>query len=294
MYLVAGGNLAQGLRGVSASAAAMQTALADLVVWITGASGGIGRALAEAFAAEGSLLGLHAGGHLADLQAWVAGLKWRDRAHLGAADVRDPAALDEQARALVARFGRIDVCIVNAGIWPPDDVALDAQAPERVRDVVETNLLGAIWTARAFLARLAESGPRPDGRGASLIFVGSTAGRFGEAGHAEYAASKAALRGLVLSLKNEIARLDPHGRCNLVEPGWTLTPMVAEHVGARAHAADETAPIERALSTMPLRQLARPEDIAAAAVYLASPALARHVTGETITVAGGMEGRRLW
>jgi 3-oxoacyl-[acyl-carrier protein] reductase len=267
--------------------APLDSGLADLVVWITGASGGIGRALAEAFAAEGCRLALHAGSRRDELEQWLAGRRWRPRALCGACDVRDEGALDAETRRIVAHHGRIDVAVISAGIWPSEDAALHAQAPERIRAVVETNLLGAIWSARALLARLAETGPRDDGRGASLLFIGSTAGRFGEAGHAEYAASKAALRGLSLSLKNEIVRLDPGARCNLVEPGWTLGPMAGP-------ALERAAPVERALSTMPLRQLARAEDVAAAAVFLSSPLLARHLSGAVLTVAGGMEGRRLW
>ena len=74
---------------------------------------------------------------------------------------------------------------------------------------------------------------------------------------------------------------------NLVEPGWTVTPMAE----ATLEASDA---IDAVTRTMPLRRVASPADVAAAVLYLASPALARHVSGETITVAGGMEGRVLW
>ena len=74
--------------------------------------------------------------------------------------------------------------------------------------------------------------PGPDG--ASIVFTGSTAGRFGEAGHVAYAAAKSALRGLVATLKNEIVAIDPKGRVNGVEPGWTLTPAVASSITGSA------------------------------------------------------------
>jgi 3-oxoacyl-[acyl-carrier protein] reductase len=144
-----------------------------------------------------------------------------------------------------------------------------------------------MWTARAFLTALRRVGPRPDGHGASLIFIGSTAGRFGEAGHAEYAATKAALRGLMLSLKNEIVHVDPWARVNLVDPGWTVTPMAQAEL-------EKTGQIPQITRTMPLRRVASPEDVAGAVLFFASPALSRHVSGEAITVAGGMEGRVLW
>ncbi|HTE04882.1 MAG TPA: SDR family oxidoreductase, partial [Planctomycetota bacterium] len=139
----------------------------------------------------------------------------------------------------------------------------------------------------AFLAALARTGPRADGHGASLTFLGSTAGRFGEAGHAEYAAAKAGLRGAMLSLKNEIVHLDPFGRVNLVQPGWTVTHMARP-------ALQQPGVIGRVLSTMPLRQLGRARDVARAIVVLASPAASRHVSGEALTIAGGMEGRQQW
>ena len=115
----------------------------------------------------------------------------------------------------------------------------------------------------------------------------STAGQFGEAGHVAYSASKAALRGVVRSLKNEIVHVDPAARVNLVDPGWTRTPMAEG-------AMEDAAAVERALATTPLRRVAEPEDVASTCVFLASPTRARHLTGQIVGVHGGMEGRRLW
>ena len=254
----------------------MELALTDRVVFITGASGGIGLALRESFAAEGARLVAHSRRGVPESAAVLSTL----------GDVRDPASLDAAMRRAEERFGRVDVCVVNAGIWPEESLSIDEIPEARVREVMEVNLLGAIWTARAFFASIRRTGRRADGSGASLSFIGSTAGRFGEAGHAEYSATKAALLGLTLSLKNEIVALDPRGRVNLVEPGWTVTPMVAAKL-ARDGSAD------RVTRTMPLRQLAAPEDVARAVVFLSSPLAAQHVSGQTITVAGGMEGRVL-
>jgi 3-oxoacyl-[acyl-carrier protein] reductase len=254
----------------------MDLALADKVAFVTGASGGIGLTLMESFAAEGARIVAHS----------RRGVPESERVLSALGDVRDPASLDAAMRRAEERFGRVDVCVVNAGIWPAESLPVDELPEARVREVMEVNLLGAIWTARAFFASIRRTGPRADGHGASLTFIGSTAGRFGEAGHAEYSASKAALRGLTLSLKNEIVALDPRARVNLVEPGWTVTPMAAATL-ARDGSAD------RVTRTMPLRQLASPDDVARAVLFLSSPSAARHVSGETITVAGGMEGRVL-
>ncbi len=265
----------------------MDLKLDGKVALITGASGGIGRALALEFAAEGARIALHAHTRADEARAWLGQQEWRDRALVVEADVRSTTELEAAFNQVLEHWQRIDVCIANAGVWPPENAGLHEVPEERFRRVVETNFLGAAWTARSFLAALARTGPRDDGHGASLTFIGSTAGRFGERGHADYAASKSALYGLVRSLKHEIVDLDPYGRVNLVEPGWTVTHMARP-------ALDEPGAIRRVARTMPLKQLARAKDIARTAVWLASPTAARHVTGEILTVAGGMEGRVRW
>ncbi|MCA9684883.1 MAG: SDR family oxidoreductase [Myxococcales bacterium] len=265
----------------------MNTELAGLTVLITGASGGIGEAVAEAFADEGANLLLHANSRSDRVEDLVGLQGWGERALVGAGDLRSPEALDALIERGRERFGRIDVVVANAGIWPTPDVPLHALDPDRIREVLEVNLLGTLFTCRSFVAELAARGPRADGIGASICLIGSTAGRFGEADHIPYAVSKAGLHGLMRSLKNEIVSVDPWARVNMVEPGWTVTPM--------AEAALETpGVIQKVCATMPLRQLARPEDIARAVVFLSSPAMARHISGEVLTVAGGMEGRKLW
>ncbi len=109
-------------------------------------------------------------------------------------------------------------------------------------------------------------------------------GRFGEAGHADYAAAKSAIQvGLLLSLKNEVARIAPHARVNAVAPGWTESPMTRGLVDDEA--------VRRISRTMALRKVAQPEDVAAQVVALASDTISGHVTGQVVTVAGGMEGR---
>jgi len=264
----------------------MDLELKDKCVLITGAAGGIGRALAETFADEGARLALHAFGQFDQLQPWIRERGWNDRAVAIRADVRSADKIEAAVDEAVEALGRLDVAVVNAGVWPPEDLPLTEMSVERIRDTIDVNLLGAIWTARAFLRALARSGARSDGHGASLIFIGSTAGRFGEAGHVDYAVTKSALRGLLLTLKNEIVDLDPYGRVNLVEPGWTATPMAEASL-------DEPGTIERVLRTTPLRQIARAQDVARVVAMLASP-VCRHVTGEVLTVSGGMEGRVQW
>jgi 3-oxoacyl-[acyl-carrier protein] reductase len=120
----------------------------------------------------------------------------------------------------------------------------------------------------------------------SLVLVGSTAGRFGEAGHADYAAAKSAIQvGLLLSLKNEIVRVALNGRVNAVAPGWTYSPMTSGVLDQDV--------VDQVTRTMALRKVATADDIARAVVVLATDELSGHITGEVVTVAGGMEGRTI-
>ena len=247
----------------------METGLAGKRVLVTGASGGIGSACARAFAAEGAevVIHYHEGRERAEaLAAQLGG------ARLVGADLTQEDDVDR----LFDEAGPLDVCAAVAGAWPSEDVPVWELSLERWRATLDVNLTATFLTARGFLRQL-------DGDGA-LILVGSTAGVFGEAGHADYAAAKSAiLGGLLLSLKNEVVRKAPRARVNAVAPGWTESPMT------RGHVSDEQ--VERISRTMALRKVAQPEDIARQVVVLASPELSGHVTGQVVTVAGGMEGR---
>ncbi|MFQ5719127.1 MAG: SDR family NAD(P)-dependent oxidoreductase [Acidobacteriota bacterium] len=259
----------------------METDLAQRVVMITGASGGIGSATARAFAGEGARLVLHAHSRL-DAAVSLAGDLSTESLAIGA-DLRSEDEVANLFARAEERFGVIDVLVANAGIWPEAEADIGSMSLARWEQVVATNQTSVFLCARGFfdhLRRHAATDP-------ALILVGSTAAVFGEAGHAAYAASKAAITfGLTRSLKNEIVHLAPRGRVNAVCPGWTRTPMAAAGLA-------DAAAVERVLDTRPLRSIAEPADIARAIVFLASSRLAGHITGQILTVAGGMEGRRL-
>jgi 3-oxoacyl-[acyl-carrier protein] reductase len=121
----------------------------------------------------------------------------------------------------------------------------------------------------------------------SIILIGSTAAQFGDAGHADYAVAKAGLAyGLTLSLKNEITQLARFGRVNCICPGWTVTAMTE-------YLTRDSSQVARVLATSSLEKLGKPEDIAATVLFLASDNFSGHLTGQVITVSGGMEGRLL-
>lgn len=239
-------------------------------VLVTGASGGIGSACVAAFAAEGAEVVAH----------YHQG---RDRAEaLGNVQLvqADLTRADEVDR-LFDEAGELDVCAAVAGVWPREDVPVWELGLDRWERTLRENLTAAFLTARGFLRGVA-------GRGhGNLVLIGSTAGIFGEAGHADYASAKSAVvHGLLLSLKNEVVRVAPQARVNAVSPGWTRSPMTRQEV-------EDPALVDRVTKTMALRKVASPEDVARQVVVLASDKLSGHVTGQVVTVAGGMEGRVL-
>jgi 3-oxoacyl-[acyl-carrier protein] reductase len=243
---------------------------------VTGASGGIGAAVARALAAEGARVGVHYHRNREVAEALaeeIGGVALQ-------ADLRDEAQADALVPAAVQALGRLDACVANAGVWPSDDVPVAQLSLDRWRATIDANLTVTFLTARGYLRHVEGTGE------GALVMIASTAGLFGEAGHADYAAAKAAIaHGLLRSLKNEVVRTAPRARVNVVAPGWTVSPMTASSL--------TTELVGRVTATMALRKVAETTDVAQAVLWLCSARAAGHITGEVITVAGGMEGRLL-
>jgi 3-oxoacyl-[acyl-carrier protein] reductase len=265
----------------------MNTALTDKVVLITGASGGIGSAIARKFAAEGAKLALHYRRGRRQVEALQRELN-QSESLVVQADLSKEVQVRRLFGQTVKRFGRIDTLIANAGSWVTEDVPLHHMSLRQWEQTLDGVLTTTFLSVREFLRVVAKQ------KQGNAVLISSTAGVFGEAGHADYSAGKAAIAyGLTRTLKNEIARIAPHtrdycgGRLNCICPGWTIVPRNQSKLG-------EVKIIKKVTATMALPQIARPDDIAHAAVFLSSDTLARHITGQTLVIAGGMEGRWLW
>ena len=265
----------------------MNSELAGKVVLVTGASGGIGSAIARAFAAEGATVVLHYHRNRRSIAALQRELS-RVRTLAVKANLTSEAQVKQLFSRAMKAFGRIDTLIANAGWWETQDVPLHEMSLGHWQRTIEGVLTTCFLSVREFLQVTARQ------KQGNAVLIASTAAVFGEAGHADYSSAKAAIAyGLTRSLKNEISRLAPHtgaycgGRINCICPGWTVVPRNAARLRAGAT-------VRKVTATMALPQIARPEDIAHAAVFLSSDTLARHITGQTLVIAGGMEGRLLW
>jgi 3-oxoacyl-[acyl-carrier protein] reductase len=265
----------------------METGLQGKIVLITGASGGIGSAIARNFAAEGASLVLHYRTGKRSIAALQGNFPRTESVALQA-DLRSESQVRRLFDAAIRKFGRVDTLIANAGSWETRDVPLHQMSLRQWEETMDGVLTTAFLSLRGFLGIVQKQ------RRGNAVLIASTAAVFGEAGHADYAAGKSAIAyGLTRSLKNEMARLAPHtadycgGRINCICPGWTVVPRLKKRLGdARA--------VRKVTATMALPQLGRPEDVANATVFLSSDRLARHITGQTLVIAGGMEGRWLW
>jgi NAD(P)-dependent dehydrogenase (short-subunit alcohol dehydrogenase family) len=240
------------------------------VALVTGASSGIGRAVAGRLASEGADLFVTAHPRDEALLTEAAG----ELAHHGgrverlAVDQAGPEVGRAVVRAALDAYGRLDVAIANAGFSHFEDV-LDAPE-EHWQDLLDVNLSGTYRVVREAAAAMVEQG------GGSIVITASTAAWMGEELQVDYNVSKAGLVGLARSLGVALARHDV--RVNAVAPGWVETPLSADK---RA-----TPYWERSRLLIPMRRAARPEEIAAAFAFLASDD-ASFVTGHTLVVDGG-------
>lgn len=232
---------------------------------VTGASGGLGEAIAAAFHAQGAQVALS--GTRRDKLDEIAG-KLGSRAHVLPCNLRDRAEVTDLVPKAEAAMGQVDILVNNAGVTR--DNLFMRMKDEEWDEVLAVNLTSAFLLCRAALRNMMRR------RAGRIINIASISGVIGNPGQGNYAASKAGLVGMTKSLAREIASRGITANC--IAPGFIETPMT--------HALNEKQ-VEAIANAIPAGVFGKPDDIAAAAVFLASDE-ARYITGETLHINGGM------
>ena len=236
---------------------------------VTGASRGIGAAVARAFAEQGDRVALHYGRNREKAETVAAGLPGEGHTVVGA-ELADAGQVRDMVEAAASALGSIDVLVNNAGVFDPPHAIDEVSYEDWQRSWADTlgiNLVGAANAAFCALPHM--------GRGGRMIFVASRGAFRGEPDHPAYGASKAGMISLAQSLAR---RLGPHGiAVTAVAPGFVETDMAAEALVGEAG--------ERRRAESPLGRVAKPEEVAAAVRFLASPE-AEMASGTVIDVNG--------
>ena len=243
--------------------------LAGRVALVTGASRGIGRAIAEMLAGVGAKVAVNYRANEAAANQTVEAVRAAGGTAVALpADVSRPEEAARLVSETEARLGPLEILVVNHGIWLR--ASIDVMTPEQWEETLRVNLGGAYaichHAARAMIPR----------RSGTIVTIASTAGQRGEPHYAHYAASKGALLAFTKSLAAELA---PDGiRVNAVAPGWVITDMTREALRGPDAA--------RALEAIPLGRAGTPAEIAGPVAFLASE-LAAYLYGEVLAVNGG-------
>ncbi len=261
----------------------MDLGLTGARVVVTGGGSNIGRGIVHEFAAEGARI------VISDIDG-VQAKQVREEAlargasdvELAVADLTEPGAADAAIEAAVGNWGGIDVLVNNAGWSVPGFIATDTDRDHWER-TIEINLFTAIAVTQAAI------GPMKDADGGAIVFIASDAA-FGQIRQGVYGASKAAVVALARTVAREHGR---HGiRSNVICPGLVV-PSGPEAIGQSSlwavgqDAVFNQDQIDYMIKGTPLRQLTTAEDIGRAALWFSSPAAARQVTGQLISVSGG-------
>jgi 3-oxoacyl-[acyl-carrier protein] reductase len=256
--------------------ASVPLSLDGKVALITGGSRGIGAATVRLFRQAGARVAFNYRSAKAAADALTRDLGKNCIA------IEQDLSSPEQGRALVAKtieaLGRIDIIIVNHGVWPADDTPIASMPEGQWRTTLAVNLDSVFGLAQAAVSQMLRQGrPSPEQPAGHVVFVSSTAGQRGEANHADYAASKGAIISLTKSLSSELA---PQGiSVNCVAPGWVETDMSAPALADPATSA-------KIFSAIPLGRVARPMEIAGPILFLCTP-YAGFISGEILNANGG-------
>ena len=239
------------------------------VALVTGASRGIGRAIALRLASEGAKVAINYAGSTAKAEAVKTEIEQNGgEAILVQADVSDSASVDAMVAKVIEAFGQIDILVNNAGITR--DGLMMRMKDEDFDAVINTNLKGVFYCTKVVSKLMMKK------RSGRIINMASVVGLMGNAGQTNYAAAKAGVIGFSKSAAKELAARGI--TVNMVAPGFIATDMTAAMTDKAK---------EMTLTGIPLKRMGEPEDVANAVIFLASDN-ATYITGQTINVDGGM------
>jgi 3-oxoacyl-[acyl-carrier protein] reductase len=249
--------------------------LQDRVALVTGGSRGIGAATVRLLAQAGAkvVFNYQKARDAAEKLVQECGPK---KCHAVACDLTGTETAEALVAAAVQRFGRLDILVVNHGIWPEHDAGIDVMPDAQWRNTLAINLDSVFALAKHTVAQMKKQ-PRQAAAAGHIVLVSSTSGQRGEAFHVDYSASKGALISMTKSLSSELIRQGIYVNC--VAPGWVDTDMSA---GALADPKISAA----VLGTIPLGRVGTPAEIAGPIVFLCTE-LAGFISGEIFNVNGG-------
>jgi 3-oxoacyl-[acyl-carrier protein] reductase len=253
----------------------MNLSLSGRVALITGGSRGIGAAAVRMFVAAGARVLFNYEKAKAPAEQLVKELG-ADHCQAMACSLSGTETAEKLVAATVERFGRLDILVVNHGVWPPEDAPIDQMSDAQWSSTMAINLDSVFALVKHSVARMKKQA-RASGAAGHVVLVSSTAGQRGEAFHCDYAASKGALISMVKGLSSELAVDGIYVNC--VAPGWVATDMSAP-------ALNDPKTRDAVLGKIPLGRVGTPEELAAPILFLCTPH-AGFITGEILNVNGG-------
>src|SRR5579859_6818627 len=242
------------------------------VAVVTGGSRGIGAAIVRLFVRSGARVIFNYQNAAAEAERLAAECGGRARCIATQAELSSSSAAQPLIDAATQQFGRLDIVVGNHGVWPPNDVPIDQMTDEQWRSTQAINVESLFGLVKYGVGQM-----KKQRSGGHVVLISSTAGQRGEAFHCDYAASKGAIISMVKGLSTELAKDGIYVNC--VAPGWVETDMAAPAL----HNPEIS---KRVFSTIPLGRAGKPEEIAAAVLFLCTPH-AGFITGEILNVNGG-------
>ena len=249
--------------------------LQDRVALVTGGSRGIGAATVRLLIQAGAnvVFNYQKAREAAESLIQECG---PEQCHAVACNLAGTESAEILVKAAAKRFGRLDILVVNHGVWPEQDVGIDQMPDAQWRNTLAINLDAVFALAKHTVAQMKKQ-PRQGSAAGHIVLVSSTSGQRGEAFHVDYSASKGALISMTKSLSSELIRQGIYVNC--VAPGWVDTDMSA---GALADPKTSAA----VLATIPLGRVGTPAEIAGPILFLCTE-MAGFISGEIFNVNGG-------